>query len=369
MKLAILSNHSYPMTGGSEKVVKQISDSMRNDFNVHVDVFSRNVINKLTENNVNYYPLPFNFPDFHAKLNKNQYDHILIYGDLFFHTQKFIENIDTILGKKSIVLVGANNCLKNYKISSLLKKNCNKIRVVTHSNNYSDSQACRDWNIPFKVIHNSVDFREFNKKSDFRKKFNFKEEDNLILTVSNFFPGKGHEYLPEIAKRVNNKLKFIIVHSTINYDLVINTENKLKENIERFYNHLDFTFLKDLKRDDVLSSFMSCDLFLFPSRKEVSPLVLLESMAAKLPWLSCPVGNSTDLKGGLIIHPRGNSMDGCIFSDDTFKSFAEKLDYLIENKDIRKRMGEEARLQVENEYNWENIKHQYYDLIKEEKNG
>jgi glycosyltransferase involved in cell wall biosynthesis len=42
------------------------------------------------------------------------------------------------------------------------------------------------------------------------------------------------------------------------------------------------------------------DLFLFPSRIECAPLVILEAMAAAVPWVSYDVGNVRELPGGVV---------------------------------------------------------------------
>jgi glycosyltransferase involved in cell wall biosynthesis len=42
------------------------------------------------------------------------------------------------------------------------------------------------------------------------------------------------------------------------------------------------------------------DLFLFTSRLECAPLVILEAMAAGVPWVSYDVGNVSELRGGVV---------------------------------------------------------------------
>lgn len=363
MKIAILSNHSYPMSGGSEKVIKQISESMSNKFGIQVDVFSKNVFSSFRNNNVNYIPLPITFKDLSHKINKNSYDHVFIYGDLFAYFQLFLENIDNFNCKKSVVLVGANCILKNHKLSKILRNNKDKINIVTHSNEYIDAKICRDWSIPYRVIPNAIDLNEFalNKDNNFKKDFNIKKK--LVTVVSNFFPGKGQEIVPPIVNKLKNNITLAFIYSSVNYSLVSNSENKTKENIDRFYNHLDFLFLKDLKRKEVISAFMSSDVFLFPSKKEVAPLVVMEAMASKLPWISLPVGNTPDLSGGIIVPPRGSDINGYIYSPETISTFAEKLDILLEDELLRKKLGEEGRDYIEKNHDWGKVQNMYHELF------
>jgi glycosyltransferase involved in cell wall biosynthesis len=55
------------------------------------------------------------------------------------------------------------------------------------------------------------------------------------------------------------------------------------------------------KREVVEAALSSADLFLLPSRIECSPLVIIESMAASLPWISYDVGNVRELAGGIVV--------------------------------------------------------------------
>jgi glycosyltransferase involved in cell wall biosynthesis len=50
----------------------------------------------------------------------------------------------------------------------------------------------------------------------------------------------------------------------------------------------------------VTSSLAAADLFLFTSRVECAPLVILEAMAAGTPWVSFDVGNVSELAGGIV---------------------------------------------------------------------
>lgn len=50
----------------------------------------------------------------------------------------------------------------------------------------------------------------------------------------------------------------------------------------------------------VADAIAAADLFLFTSRIECAPLVILEAMAAGTPWVSYDVGNVSELPGGLV---------------------------------------------------------------------
>ncbi len=62
-----------------------------------------------------------------------------------------------------------------------------------------------------------------------------------------------------------------------------------------------FVVLRSLPRIDVVSAFLDADLVLLPSRFEAAPLVLVEAMAAGVPFVSYDVGNARTLQGGLVV--------------------------------------------------------------------
>lgn len=56
----------------------------------------------------------------------------------------------------------------------------------------------------------------------------------------------------------------------------------------------------------VVQEIADADMFLFTSRLECAPLVILEAMAAATPWVSYDVGNVTELAGGLVVRDRAS---------------------------------------------------------------
>jgi L-malate glycosyltransferase len=56
--------------------------------------------------------------------------------------------------------------------------------------------------------------------------------------------------------------------------------------------------------DAAARAIAAADLFLFTSRVECAPLVILEAMAAGVPWVSYDVGNVSELAGGIVVSSR-----------------------------------------------------------------
>jgi len=371
MKIFILVNHSWPHCGGCEKVVQQIAESLYQQFNCDCSIISKSHVGPaIRYNNVLYKNLSPSPQKFLKELIQEKPDHVLIYSDMFFHWSYFLNNIKNIKCGKTIALVGMNAMRQDGRLLQKLIQNKNDINVVVHSQKYIDYLMCKHYKIPVSVIPNGVDFSEFrNCKVDFRSKYNVDKNAKIILCVSNFFPGKGQEFLPQIIKRVQNKVKnsiaiFISAKTDVPFSKILK---------DRFINiakneNIDFKLLTDIDREDVVSAFLAADVFAFPSQKEVAPLVLIESMASQTPWVSLPVGNSSELSGGIIIANKNLDIDNNFTYDkEIFNTFSEALIKILENSEYRNKLILEGQKQAQSDFCFDNIVSRYYDLIKKDK--
>lgn len=92
------------------------------------------------------------------------------------------------------------------------------------------------------------------------------------------------------------------------------------------------------KTNDVVSKLKEADIFAFPSKSEGFPLAMTEAMAVGLPvvaYKSCSGVNEIVVNGktGFLV-------------EDGIDDFADKLEYLMNHKDLRVEMGEEARKSI-----------------------
>ncbi len=99
----------------------------------------------------------------------------------------------------------------------------------------------------------------------------------------------------------------------------------------------------------VSDALAAADLFLFTSRVECAPLVILEAMAAGTPWVSYNVGNVSELAGGLIAH-----------------SYAELLDHAGQILDgAYPELGAQGHDAWDTSHRWENIIGRYESVFEE----
>ena len=89
------------------------------------------------------------------------------------------------------------------------------------------------------------------------------------------------------------------------------------------------------------------DIYVSSSVKEGLPYSILEAMAAELPIITTAVGGVPEMikdnDNGLLIEPKN------------YKILAEKIKYLIENKPLAQRLGQQARQDVKENFSKEKM--------------
>lgn len=108
---------------------------------------------------------------------------------------------------------------------------------------------------------------------------------------------------------------------------------------------------------DIIDKYRESSIFVLSSRFEGFGIAIIEAMASGLPVVSfdCPCGPKdiiNDEKDGFLV-PYGN-----------LRMLADKISYLIEHEDIRKKMGEKARRNAEY-YREDNIMQKWISLFKD----
>lgn len=158
-------------------------------------------------------------------------------------------------------------------------------------------------------------------------------ESNTIISVGRLCYQKGYEELiPKLKEffKKNKKWKLKIYGDGENKKILLDLieRNNLKNNIEIFDS------VKNIKE-----KYLESSIYLMCSRYEGFPMVLLEAMECGLPCISfdCPTGPREIIK---------NEEDGFLVNERDFDMFVKKIEILTSNKNLRKKMGEKAKLSI-----------------------
>jgi glycosyltransferase involved in cell wall biosynthesis len=105
--------------------------------------------------------------------------------------------------------------------------------------------------------------------------------------------------------------------------------------------------------DRLEKSYQFADIFVLTSLSEGMPSVILEAMGCGLPIVASDVGGNNE-----IIEEGEN---GYLIKGDDVDTLADRLVTLINDDDLRKRMGDKSR-SLALQYDWVEIMNQYNNL-------
>ena len=134
-------------------------------------------------------------------------------------------------------------------------------------------------------------------------------------------------------------------------------QEEYKAELEKYIknNNLDDMVFLSGRTLNITEKLLSAEIFAFPSKSEAFGLALAEAMSSGLPaigYKSCPSVNELIIDG----------YNGFL-CDDGIDAFAEKMKILMQNKELRKQMGQNAKESIK-QFEPEKIWNQWEDLMK-----
>lgn len=211
-----------------------------------------------------------------------------------------------------------------------------------------------------KVIPNGIDLNEFNPQ--IAKLDKFEKEDASgkkrinILFLGRIEERKGLIYLLQAYKNLQDKYD--------NLRLIIVGDGPLKEECERYAteNSLNNVYWEGTQTGPAVSHYYaSCDIYCSPAIfGESFGIVLLEAMACGKPV----VGYANQGYKELL---RGTKGEGFLAEPKNIEDLASKLEKLIKDENLRKKMGEWG-IEEAKKYSWEKVADQVLDFYYKCKN-
>ncbi|MFQ5647093.1 MAG: glycosyltransferase family 4 protein [bacterium] len=177
------------------------------------------------------------------------------------------------------------------------------------------------------VIYNGIDTGVFSPELDgtpVRKEFGIKPDEVLIGLVSRLDPLKGQETaIKALATLSSRSAKLILVGSL----------NETAGSLKRMAGRLDLAdrVIFTGYREDIPTITAALDIAILPSLHEGFGRVIIEAMALRKPVVATDVGGIPE-----IIKDRET---GFLIQPDNHQKLGEALEKLIDNPELRKRMG------------------------------
>jgi len=203
------------------------------------------------------------------------------------------------------------------------------------------------------IIHNGMDPHPYlnSDGSKIRTFLGLNKKDVLITMVARFVPQKDHNTLLQALNLIsNNQYKYKVA-------FVGDGERKslLRQEVEKLGLNERVIFLGE--RRDVPEILAASDIFVLSSNWEGLPRSIIEAMMAGLPVVATKVGGIPELVE--------DGVTGFLVPPKDPRALAEALQKLIENPDLRRRMGEAGRKKALREFTLDRMLHETERVYRE----
>lgn len=267
--------------------------------------------------------------------------------------------------------------------------------LIYNANNYRDINFAKEQGITkYSIIPNGASENEFDScpLPDFRRKWGIAEDEFVFLTVGSPPSLKGHRDVAFAYEQLQLPFpsvlildgRYSLLENPLRQEYPIRIKRLLIRMAKRMLGKIVFPekgfgkalesinkqtgkrlLMTDMPRAEIVSAFFASNLFVFASHVEYSPLVLFESIAAGLPFLSVPAGNAEEIaqwtKGGEICQADKNRTGHTLVSPQVL---AEKMFRLATDKEKLRQLGQQGRESWRNQFTWDRIVTQYEDVIQ-----
>lgn len=211
-----------------------------------------------------------------------------------------------------------------------------------------------------KVMPNWINLTRINAdycadKRGLRLRLGVGPEEKAILFVHWLSERKGIQYLIPIFKKLEEDYKL----KTINYKLFIVGNGPYRKKLEQEIreNNLEdkVKLLGAIPNQDILKYFIMADVFLMPSCEEGFPRVIIEAMAAGLPYVASDIGGVREISPP--------SAQQFVVKVGDIDGYVEKMENLLYNNEIYEKFRNEG-LEWVKRYDIDRVVDIFGDLFK-----
>ncbi|EHA5321571.1 glycosyltransferase [Campylobacter upsaliensis] len=176
-------------------------------------------------------------------------------------------------------------------------------------------------------------------------------QQKVVLFLGRFSKEKGVLRLIDIWKKVQEEAKFR------EWNLVFVGDGVLKEAMQDKINKLNLNDTIIIKgfTNDVEKEYLSASIYAMSSYSEGFGMVLIESASYALSSVAFDIAGLSD-----IIE---NEKSGFLIEDGNLQEFAKKLQLLMRDENLRKTMGENAKIHTKKHFSKELVLQKWQDLF------
>lgn len=280
------------------------------------------------------------------------------FDEVIIHQHDFISSIglSKMLSKKYNVIftnhTGEFLFLKKLPLNNLpIKYLTNHFKyIIAPSDELAEFDGIRSKET-FKFISNGVDIDRFctvteEEKNSLRKKYNIPNNKKVIFSPRRWAPTKGIIYLVKSIKELNND-DVIFMFGGDDYSDYPEYRKEIFEYIKEHNLESKIKLLGNIDYQVMDEYIKASDIIVIPSLMEAISLSALEGMSCGKPIISTNVGGMPQiiktLENGLLVDPKNE------------KQLAKAIEQLVNDDDLRTKLGSNSRKFVEKEFSWKSI--------------
>jgi glycosyltransferase involved in cell wall biosynthesis len=349
----------HPIKGGTETVVRNLSIEL-NRIGVHTDVMTFNMDRKYAPkwkgkiekiDGVTVFKIPaLNWlPIKHSpritlgvNLIPGRFTNLLReYDIIHFHEVDFSFPLFSFFVKKPKIfhLHGINvDFFKRYHLSRIIFKQVADYYITITRQMGRDLTELGITANRIIYLPNAINTRVFCPKKE--------KEEKLILFVGRITHGKGIHVLLKSLRYLTDSIQLVVIGpsdwDTHYYKNILTMITKINNDGKH-----KIMYLGALDQTEIIDWYKKASILVSPSFSEGLPVVILEAMSCETPVIASPVGGIPEIVQ--------NFKNGILVPSDNPLKLAEAIQYLVDNKDIRTKLGQEGRNMVVENFSLETI--------------
>jgi glycosyltransferase involved in cell wall biosynthesis len=259
----------------------------------------------------------------------------------------FYKNIERSLAKKSHQIIAISDIQKQEL--SVQHKICKADKITV---------------IPLGFDLDRFHENREEKRKSFREKYNINKDEIAIGIIGRLVPIKNHEFFINVIKEVKNKtskkIRVFIIGDGEDKNQLIDLLKRIKlDYVEWNKNKINATVTLTSWIKDIDWANAGLDIIALTSLNEGTPVSLIEAQASNKPIVTTNVGGVENIviKNETAFIVNGNDKG----------EFSDKLALLINDNELRKKMGEKGWDFVKKEFHYmrlvDDMKNLYHSLL------
>ena len=261
----------------------------------------------------------------------------------FFQKERLKEIFDKLWGFKILT-----NAKKALALTEVEKKQYLKMNIKEENIEI----------VPLAINLEDYDENNLPKKGNFRKKYDVKDDDKLLLFLGRINKIKGLDLLIKSFSILNEDSK--LCDNSINIKLaIVGPDNgfleELKILIEKYNLKKNVIITGPLYKNDKKEAYVDSDIFIMPSQYESFTTSGLEAMACGKPLILTKNNHISNWV---------NNVTG-FSSDYNETKLAQSIKKLINNELLMKEFGQNGKRLIKEKYNWDSVENQIKRIYEE----